>query len=67
MKLYTKLIVLVLCGLAASKEYSVTLDPFEKFNVSWSFVDTTPTSYITFTVSMINTAIASIRVLEKHV
>ena len=48
----TALFVFLLCGLVASKEFSTTLDPDEKFDVAWSFDGTTPTSYITFTVSV---------------
>lgn len=48
------LFTVLLCGLAASKEFSVVLDPDENFNVSWSFEGTTPTSYIEFKVSMLN-------------
>ena len=53
MELYAKiLLVLIICGLSAGKEYSITLDPAEKFNVSWAFENTTPSSDIIFTVNL---------------
>ena len=47
------LLVFALCALALSKEHGVTLDAAEKFHVSWSFDDTTPSSEVTFTVSAV--------------
>ena len=43
------LLLLAIFGLAASKEYSVTLDTAGKVNVSWSVDSASSTSNITFT------------------
>lgn len=51
MKHPSALLLAVFLGIVAAEQYHVILDPSEKFNVSWSFEDTTPSSYITFTVS----------------
>ena len=48
------LILFILWHLAYAKEYSAILDPEERFEVTWSFEETTPTSYVTFTVCYIS-------------